>query len=268
MTASLPFRTVELSDPAFTGPGLRFATVKSKALKRRADVALFTPQGYAPKSLPLVILLHGVYGSHWAWALKGGAHRMLQRLVSRDEVPPMMLAMPSDGLWGDGSGYLAHQEADYAAWIVDEVPAVAALVAPQVEGAPLFIGGLSMGGYGAMRLGALHSRRFRGISAHSSITDYRQKQAFVEEPLDDFKLKPGEVTCVAEAIRMNRVHLPPLRFDCGTDDPLIEHNRKLHQTLRDEGIAHHYQEYPGGHTWRYWSTHLAETLRFFGGLVR
>ncbi|WP_218280880.1 hypothetical protein [Verrucomicrobium spinosum] len=105
---------MEFSDPAFTGPGLRFATVKSNALKRRADVALFTPQGYMPKSLPLVILLHGVYGSHWAWALKGGAHRVLQRLVSRDEVPPMMLAMPSDGLWGDGSGYLAHQEADYA----------------------------------------------------------------------------------------------------------------------------------------------------------
>lgn len=125
-----------------------------------------------------------------------------------------------------------------------------------------------MGGYGAMRLGALHSKRFKGISAHSSITDYRQKQAFVEEPLDDFKLKPGEVTCVAEAIRMNRAHLPPLRFDCGTDDPLIEHNRKLHQTLRDEGIQHHYQEYPGGHTWRYWSAHLADTLRFFGGLVR
>ncbi|WP_218280881.1 alpha/beta hydrolase-fold protein [Verrucomicrobium spinosum] len=67
---------------------------------------------------------------------------------------------------------------------------------------------------------------------------------------------------------MNRAHLPALRFDCGTDDPLISHNRKLHETLRDEGIPHHYQEYPGGHTWRYWSTHLAETLRFFGGLVR
>ena len=37
------FRTLESSDPSIALDGLRFATVKSKALGRRADVTLFVP---------------------------------------------------------------------------------------------------------------------------------------------------------------------------------------------------------------------------------
>jgi enterochelin esterase-like enzyme len=237
------------------------------ALGRRADLTLYAPRGYKSKALPLVILLHGVYGSHWAWAFKGGAHRILQRLVNNGDVPPMMLAMPSDGLWGDGTGYLAHHEADYARWIVDEVPAVAAMIEPQVETSPRFIAGLSMGGYGAMRLGALHASRFRGISAHSSITHLGQMEGFVEETPADYRLASGEVPAVLDAVLQNRDQLPALRFDCGTDDPLLSHNRELHAALIAEGVAHEYCEHAGGHTWDYWSRHLADTLRFFGGLV-
>ena len=29
--------------------------------------------------------------------------------------------MPSDGLWGDGSGYIAHTSTDYAAYIAEDV---------------------------------------------------------------------------------------------------------------------------------------------------
>jgi len=263
MKVGINLSTVEISEPGLTEPGLRFATAKSGALQRRADVTFFTPPGHGRGELPLVLLLHGVYGSHWGWAFRGGAHRALQRLVDAGEVPPMMLAMPSDGLWGDGSGYLAHRDADYASWIVEEVPALAALVDPLIRLGKRFICGLSMGGYGALRLGALHARQFSGLSAHSSITDYRQMQGFVEEPLSAFDLKPGEITDAGEAFLLNKEHLPPLRFDCGVEDGLIECNRKLHEQLREAGIPHEYQEFSGGHTWEYWQEHLADSLRFF-----
>jgi enterochelin esterase-like enzyme len=58
--------------------------------------------------------------------------------------------------------------------------------------------------------------------------------------------------------------LPPLRLDCGRDDFLIEANRALHQRLHRAGIAHLYEEFPGGHDWSYWSRHLEDTLLFFG----
>jgi putative tributyrin esterase len=269
MSEAAPFRTIELSEPSLTEPGLRFATVKSPALGRRADVTFYIPHsGQASgKSLPLVLLLHGVYGSHWAWTLKGAAHRVLEKLIKSGECEPMMLAMPSDGLWGDGSGYLHHKEADYARWIVDEVPTLAALVEPRVAGAPLFISGLSMGGYGALRLGARFTEKFAGISAHSSITDFRQMEGFVEESVETFQLASDEEPGVFEAMLHHRGKLPPFRFDCGTEDDLIEYNRVLHRDLDHEGISHVYEEYPGAHTWEYWTEHVADTFRFFTSVL-
>lgn len=260
----MPFRTVEISQPEFTPPGVSFVTVKSSAMKRRADLSVYVPPSASAGPLPLVILMHGVYGSHWAWLFKGGAHQVLERLMAEENLPAMMLAMPSDGLWGDGSGYARHVHADYRRWIVEEVPAAAALVDPRIIGAPQFIAGLSMGGYAAMRLGALHADQFAAISAHSSGTDIAQIQAFVEEPPEDFVLAEDEPISVIECLKKNALRLPPLRFDCGSEDPLISHNQLLHQQLDVEGIAHEYAEFPGGHTWDYWHNHLADTLRFFG----
>lgn len=263
----MTFRTLEVSDPTLAEAGLTMVTVKSPALGRRADVTLFAPPGRSAGPLPLVMLLHGVYGSHWAWCLKGGAHRELLRLMARGETGPMLLAMPSDGLWGDGSGYLSHRGADAARWVVDEVPEIAAQVEPRTAGGPRFIAGLSMGGYGALRLGAIHAERFSGISAHSSITDFTQMEAFIEEPLDLFKLAGGQPTRAVEALVANRDRLPPLRFDCGLEDVLLPHSRELHRELEAAGVPHVYEEFGGGHTWDYWSEHLADTLRFFQRVI-
>ncbi|MEZ4903874.1 MAG: hypothetical protein R2822_20045 [Spirosomataceae bacterium] len=50
----------------------------------------------------MVILLHGVYGSHWAWPLKAQVHQTLQTMMEEGQLPPMLLAMPSDGLFKMG----------------------------------------------------------------------------------------------------------------------------------------------------------------------
>lgn len=263
----MSFRTLELSNPDDTPPGVHFVTVKSAALKRRADISFYVPPGIRAVKLPLVILLHGVYGSHWAWLFKGGAHRVLDRLMAKEGLPPMMLAMPSDGLWGDGSGYLRHTDADYARWIVEEVPAAAALVEPNSAEGPRFIAGLSMGGYGALRLGALHADKFAAISGHSSVTDLTQLRDFVEEPMDHYPLAETQPLPALDCLKLNAHRLPPLRFDCGTEDHLIEPNRELHRKLLAAGIPHTFEEFVGAHTWEYWHEHLADTLRFFAAAL-
>jgi putative tributyrin esterase len=259
----MTFRTVEISDPALTEPGITMVTVKSPALRRRVDLSCYVPLGFSGTRLPLVILLHGVFGSHWAWLYKGGAHQVLERLMDEEGLPPMMLAMPSDGLWGDGSGYVRHADADYAQWIVDEVPAAAALVEPGCEGTTRFVCGLSMGGYGAFRLGALHPGKFAGISAHSSATRVEHLLGIVEESRDLYRLDEQEPLDLIDCLTAHAPHLPPFRFDCGTEDFLIQPNRDLNRQLNQAGIAHEYQEFPGGHEWPYWNEHLAESLQFF-----
>ena len=260
------FFTTEISNPQFEFDYLRWITVKSNALQRRADITLYVPP-HLQTDLPLTItiLLHGVYGSHWAWALKAGVHKTASRLIEQGKIRPMVLVMPSDGLYGDGSGYLPHQSEDYEKWIVEDLIAVVREQVKEVnEKSNLFITGLSMGGYGAMRLGARYPTIFRSFSGLSSITEFSQMALFLTEKENvELSRKVLSKESVLECILANRENLPYFRFDCGTEDILLEFNRQLHKSLKENNIQHGYSEYPGAHEWDYWMAHIEDSLLFF-----
>ena len=259
------FKTVEIADKSYVRDNLHFMTVKSKNLKGRGDIAFFFPES-DEDNLPMVILLHGVYGSSWSWAFSGGAHLVAADMIAKGEIPPVILAMPSDGLPGDGSGYVIHPDRNFENWIVEDVPAAAKeMTGLFTSESKLYIGGLSMGGFGALRLGAKFPEKFSGISGHSSATEFSLLQQFMEEDLwEKFDVENEDYSPI-HWLKKNRDKLPPLRFDCGVDDILIEGNRSLHSQLQEEEIDHIYEEYPGEHTWEYWNEHLRDTLRFFLG---
>ncbi len=239
-------------------------TVKTPNLKGRGDICLFVPKMNGPQhNLPIYLLLHGVYGSAWVWPMKAGAHMIAKHLMDEREIQPAIVAFPSDGLWGDGSAYYSHHGKNFEQWIVSDVPLAIQENIPQAsEQSALCIGGLSMGGYGALLLGGRYPEVFSAISGHSSITALKYMEGFVEESMGDY-VETFEGADVFETLCKNREQLPPLRFDCGVNDDLIEPNRYLHQQLQAEGIKHTYEEYPGGHQWAYWQEQVAKTFRFF-----
>lgn len=254
------FRNANLSEQV-NAAGVRFATLYSPALRRRADLTLFVPE-VAVDDLPLLILLHGVYGSHWNWWAFGRVPETAGAMIRSRAIRPLVIAMPSDGLWGDGSGYLAHCGFDAEAWIVEDLPRFVGEVLPQVRTDRFYLAGLSMGGYGALRLGTKYAAKVKGISSHSAVTQIRDLGAFVQEPIGQY-LAGGETNAdILHWVRKHRAIIPPLRFDCGREDSLLEGNRSLHHALENEGISHAYEEYDGGHTWEYWQMHVRSTLQF------
>ncbi len=147
------FSPVELSEVSLEHDGLRHLTFYSPALGGRGDVSVFIPRGTIfPVEFPLVVLLHGVYGSHWAWFFKGAAHRTAQAMIDAGEIRPMMIATPSDGLSGDGSGYWPRPARDAERWIVEDVCACVREQFP--SRGPLYLSGLSMGDMVPFALGA------------------------------------------------------------------------------------------------------------------
>ncbi|WP_235293503.1 alpha/beta hydrolase [Portibacter lacus] len=258
------FKTVELSEKTYESGNLRFLTVKSPNLKGRGDICLFVPSSNQElRDLPIYILLHGVYGSSWAWAMKGGAAQSAQTMIEANQIKPAIIAMPSDGLWGDGSAYLPHHQKNFEEWIVSDVPTAVRENIPEASDASvLCIGGLSMGGYGALMLGAKHGEKFKAASGHSSITKLMELKDFVEEPIDDYKTE-GVLYDVIDAMKFHHDKLPKIRFDCGISDSLLDANRKLHQEMDTAGIKHIYEEFDGGHEWPYWQDHVTKTFMFF-----
>lgn len=210
------FRTIEISDARFESHNLRFITVKTPNLKGRGDICVFVPPTIKKAGgVPVAILLHGVYGSAWSWALGTGVHLQAMKMIEKGEIQEMIIAMPSDGMWGDGSAYLSHNNFDFEKWIVEDVTGALEETIPGVSSSsPLFIAGLSMGGFGALRLGAKYGNKFKGISGHSSITNLEQMKLFVEEDLGNYQQQNKMDEDVFETIRKYRGQLPPLRFDC------------------------------------------------------
>jgi S-formylglutathione hydrolase FrmB len=262
-----PFATVEVTAADLRQQGRVDATVFSRALARRADCTFWVPEHSGERSLPLVILLHGVYGSHWAWWGSGGAHLVAGELVAAGRLPTCVLAMPSDGLLGHGSGYVAQPGADVPAWILDEVPALASIVEPAVDPArPLALAGLSMGGFGALRLAAADaSGRVVATAGLSSITAIEQMALFGVDPLPEVA-GPSDRSVVA-ALDARTTPPPRLYLACGRDDLLIEHNRALHEALAARDIDHEWVEDDGTHEWDYWRRHLPAVLEFVGGAL-
>lgn len=263
------FRTTEISNPEFESNNLRYITVKSKYLLGRGDISVYVPQTEKVlRDLPIVILLHGVYGSHWIWSQKTGIHLKMQQWIESNIVQPMLIVMPSDGLWGDGSGYVPHLTTNYEKWIVEDViDAVEELVPQASSSSKLFIAGLSMGGFGALRIGIKYQHKFSGVSGLSSITILDEMKLFVEEPLASYAQEDKANESILATIIENKKSIPPFRFDCGTEDTLIENNRKLNKQLLELNIPHTYKENPGEHEWKYWETHIKETIVFFNDIL-
>lgn len=262
----MKFRTIEISDPKFESQGIRYLTVKSATLKSRVDVSVFVPEELKTKeNVSVIVLLHGVYGSHWAWSMKGNAHGILQEMIKNGDSKSFILAMPSDGLWGDGSGYVPHKFQNFEKWIGEELPSLIRQTIIEVdEDSSFFIAGLSMGGYGAFRIGLKYPKIYQAISGHSSITDIQQMKHFVEEDWSFWDEKNiGSIQKLFSQVEL----IPKFRFDCGLADELLEVNRQLHQFLLKHKIEHQYQEFSGGHEWSYWQKNIRETYRFFSRLL-
>lgn len=238
--------SIEYSPP--DEKGLALLCINSSKLKGRIDVSLTIPENQT--ELPLVTLLHGVYGSHWCWNRKGQADQTLYKLIYSNSIKPMMLVMPSDGLQGDGSGYLNELgdflSNDLSKIIQDNTG---------IKITRQYITGLSMGGWGAILLAKTYPHIYSAASAHSSITKLAD---FLHFKKGNFPFKNKEISPIQE-----NWHSMPFRFDCGKDDPLIDSNRALHKFLKGHNFPHQYEELEGSHDWDYWKTNLEKSLKFF-----
>jgi len=264
------FFTTEISDPKFEINNLRFITVRTNNLAGRGDMVVYVPSKVNLTNVPVVILLHGVYGSAWCWAMKAGVHLIADKLIRENKIKPMVLVMPSDGLYLDGSAYVAHTNGcNYERWITEDVlAAIRQEIKITSEKSPLFITGLSMGGYGALRIGAKFSNLFKAFGGLSSITKFEELSKFYENgDISTLAKNVTEKPGVLETMQQYKATISPFMFDCGTTDLLIEENKILHNELLKLNIPHQFYEFEGEHNWRYWEEHIAAHLIFFNSLA-
>jgi putative tributyrin esterase len=199
---------------------------------------------------PVLFQLHGLTDDCDAWLERSNLVRHVDGL-------PLIVAMPDGGThfytnWRS-SGRLG--KARYEDLIIKDIAAHLKRHFHVTDG-PWAIGGLSMGGYGALKLGMKHPDRFASIWAHSSKVDWRDTE------LDTTLLAPPQDIDLLEYARkvVELDRKPVLSFDCGTEDELLEENRWIHAEFDTLGLEHGYAEFEGGHDWSYWDLHVQKAL--------
>lgn len=228
---------------------------------------------------PTFYLLHGRSDDHMTWTRR-------TRLEVYAAKYPLIVVMP------DGHRGFYTDNADGPAWakhIGEELPAVIERTfhAKPARSARA-IGGLSMGGYGALRVGLGYADRFCSINSHSGAMGWSRfrdgktlaleakrlnwtplVQAEMKRIFGDKPLRGGVHDPLAHARKAQRAgRLPKILVDCGTEDFLIEANREFARDLARAKIPHVYREFPGAHDWDYWDLHIREALEFHAANLR
>ena len=99
------------------------------------------------------------------------------------------------------------------------------------------------------------------------MTEFAQFKHFIGRDLAESSAVPQKEKDALHWLERNREILPPVRFDCGREDDLIESVRELHRQCEAKAVKHEYAEFDGGHTWDYWRAHIRESYNFFARIL-
>jgi enterochelin esterase family protein len=217
------------------------------------DFYVYTPPAYSPKAkklYPTLYLLHGFSDDASAWTAVGRAHVILDNLIAQGKAKPMIVVMPlgygapeivSQGFGAHDASLRQRNFQKFRDTLVNEViPQVEAAYRVSKDRKSRAVAGLSMGGAESLLTGLNTLDHFAWIGAFSS----------AELP-EEFNTEFPTLDSKANS------QLRLLWIACGTDDHLIDINRKFRDWLKSKAIQHTDIETPGAHTWMVWRRNLA-----------
>ena len=233
----------------------------SQALGKQTGANILLPEnGGGP--FPVLYLLHGLSDDQTMWMRRSSIERHVEGV-------PLIVVMP-DG--GRGFYSDAAEGARYLTALAEElVERIDRTFPTQATRAGRCVAGLSMGGYGAAKFALTYPDRFSAAVSHSGALawghkalnwDANSNAAEWHRILGEAYIG-GKNDLYALAAKVSPDLRPALRIDCGVDDFLIADNREFHAHLESIAFPHEYQEHPGGHDWRYWDTHIQDSIAFF-----
>ncbi len=243
----------------------RFASL---TLMRQCTMNVFVPE--RPHSdgragFPVVYLLHGRSDDENSYA----NHGIWQTCTGRE----FIVVMPDGGR----SFYTDMASGEkYWTFLSEELPRLVATLFPARAGREnTFAAGLSMGGYGALKLGLRHPERYAKIGAMSAVADIgwagRPEGGMSDwEIASIFGSRTGMLGGDNDLFELLKRPAPAcgrprLRVRCGDADGLVKENREfVKRAAAAGGWALDYQETPGaGHSWEFWMGELPGILDFF-----
>lgn len=244
-----------------SGGYLKDGAFYSEALGRTMPYGIYLPPSYDSdpnRRYPVVYMLHGAGGHYSEWVAYG-LPESAEDLIWNSEIQPVIIVMPQ----GDQSYFVNHVGTDGVRWgdyiAFDLVAHIDATYRTIPQPSSRAIGGLSMGGFGALQLAFTHSEIFGVVGAHSpALRTIEQLSDIIVTPDEDAEFDPLEL-----AKTLDPTYAPKVWVDAGAEDEWAERVELLGRTLDARGIPHQIELLPGQHTAEYWTAHATDYMRFY-----
>lgn len=244
---------------------VRDVTFASASLGRTMPYRVLLPAGYdsSDARYPVLYLLHGLDGHYTDWADRTA---LAQHLAGR----ALIVVTPE----GANSWYVNWHEGASDRWedylARDLVADVDARFRTDARRDARYIAGLSMGGYGALRMGLKHPEQYAMAASLSGALNVTRldtygwtdglRAEFTRAFGPPGSRRRAEDDVFELARRAEAGALPLLYIDCGAADPFLPGNRELAAILQERRIAYEYRETPGAHNWAYWDRQIVPIL--------
>ena len=240
---------------------------RSKELKRNVGVNVLIPGTGCEADEPYKVLwlLHGLSGDHTSWMRNTCIERYAKELR-------LAVVMPGvDRSWYTNTAY----GANYFDFVAKELPALCHGVFKgwSEKREDNLVAGLSMGGYGALKLALTYPEQYGACISLSGSLDVTRKgrpcdlnewrSIFgydIESP-DELKGSKHDLFALAEKNKAEGKPFPQTYLWCGQQDSLIGINRDFDALLSALGVAHCFEESEGDHSWRWWDLHIQDGLK-------
>ncbi|VEU80038.1 alpha/beta hydrolase [Haploplasma axanthum] len=237
----------------------------SHELDLNVQIAVIIPEGIKKQeNINVLFLLHGYNGSHMDWVRLAG----IEKLANERRLAVVMPAATNSYYTNMKYGL------NYFNYMATELPKkIGELFNLNLTKDNTYIAGLSMGGYGALKIALTYPERFKGVASLSGAVNVlrmfdihensnrkdlfkgifgSREDAYSNEDIDLYKI-----------IKRKKPENLDILFMCGKDDFLYQDNKKFDLFLKNNNIEHTFIENEGNHNWDYWSENIKLVLKHF-----
>jgi S-formylglutathione hydrolase FrmB len=286
-SALLAQRGPQFRDVIPQGSRVQYKTYQSTLMQRELRYGLYLPPSYessGTRRYPVLYFLHGLNENEMRWSTRGETDLQLDRMIAEKKLGEFIVAVPMSS----STSFYTNARAGNAPWedaIVKEfIPMIESSYRVNATRATRGISGISMGGYGALKIAMKHPEMFGSVSAHSAaLVPDLNGTAVTGRRLDLFKTlfdniygigfasggpldlkywnenNPLELAKDTSRLRGMKIY-----FDCGTEDDygFYAGHKVLDELLTKARYLHTAALYPGPHGWDYAKQHTQQSLLF------
>ena len=224
----------------------------------------------ATEDVPALYLLHGMGGNHSVWHRRTSIERYVKDLG-------IAVIMPSTDLaWYTDTQY----DMKYWTFISEELPQLCHELFPQLttKREKTFAAGLSMGGFGALKLGLLCPEKFAGIAAMSgmlTLVEAKEQLFQVRDasywrgifgPEETWRTSENDFTY--QITHYQKEQKSKFFICCGTEDELLLSSQIVVDLMQKNDFDVTFKTGPGAHEWQFWDTWIQKVLSWMQEIMQ